>query len=516
MYKLVAVGGKLRGKEYILEDGDNVLGRGMECNHVLEVNGVSKNHMKITVNGSTAYVQDLGSSNGTFVNGKLVKKATVKSKDKIALPNVIFQVVYVKEKKIIVKKKVAKQEETDDGEIYLDKEPMPASPVGKIKYLFKHKVMPIIYGFNESYEWAAMLGILLFIFIVINSGLTISPVLRDTNRILFHELSQRGNQYAREVARTNRIHLIRKNYDQLDTQFLDNDTDIAEYDILEPSNEGIIIAPARRRNKYTNDTFTIEAMKEILAQKSMKPIMKRLGGGEIGVASAISGNEGNIVGIISLRFAPQSLIATAGNNTKSYLEAIGTSGIVGIFFFGLIYFLTIRHVDEMRVQIENVLRGKQKELGSTLLMKEISPLRNTINSLLQRLKELQSAETGEFNEIEDEGPYVRTLEEFMRGTTGAAMILNSEKMIHRLNNEGEDLTGLRENSSQGTSLLDSLRDQGFAATVIDLCDQSANNEGCNQQEIYEINGREHEINVVSLIGKDSFAKGFFITFLREE
>lgn len=26
MFKLVAVGGKLRGKEFILEDGDNILG----------------------------------------------------------------------------------------------------------------------------------------------------------------------------------------------------------------------------------------------------------------------------------------------------------------------------------------------------------------------------------------------------------------------------------------------------------------------------------------------------------
>jgi hypothetical protein len=30
MYKLVAVGGKLRGQEFILEEGDNIVGRGDE------------------------------------------------------------------------------------------------------------------------------------------------------------------------------------------------------------------------------------------------------------------------------------------------------------------------------------------------------------------------------------------------------------------------------------------------------------------------------------------------------
>ena len=52
---------------------------------------------KITVNGKNCFIQDLNSSNGTFVNGKIIKKVTVEDKDKITLPNVIFQLVYVKE-----------------------------------------------------------------------------------------------------------------------------------------------------------------------------------------------------------------------------------------------------------------------------------------------------------------------------------------------------------------------------------------------------------------------------------
>ena len=78
------------------------------------------------------------------------------------------------------------------------------------------------------------------------------------------------------------------------------------------------------------------------------------------------------------------------------------------------------------------------------------------------------------------------------------------------------MIGLRENASAGQSILDTARDQGFAATVIDLCDQSANHEGCNQKEVYEIGGKQMTVNVNSLIGKDKFAKGFYITFVRND
>ena len=139
MYKLVAVGGQLLGTEIELTEGENVIGRGMDVDHPIKVAGVSKRHMSINVNGDTCYVQDLGSSNGTFVNGKLVKNQTVQSGDKIAVPNVIFQIVYVKEKKIIITKKVAKVDESGEDAIEF-KDVAPKDTIGKLKHFFKHKV----------------------------------------------------------------------------------------------------------------------------------------------------------------------------------------------------------------------------------------------------------------------------------------------------------------------------------------------------------------------------------------
>lgn len=524
MYKLVAVGGKIRGKEIVLNEGENVLGRSASCDHPLGIDGVSKQHMRITVNGKTAFVEDLGSSNGTFVNGKLTKKVTVKSKDKIALPNVIFQIVYVKENKVVVKKKIAKNNEAEDDDDFDSHNmggPMPTTPFGKIRYLFKNKVMPVIYGFNETYEWNILFGILLFIFIGINILLTIAPVQRTSKQILEHEITARGEHYADEVGRFNNTALSRKNFDQVNTNFLEREEGVTSYVLFDL--EGRIIRPMTQKNTYIKDALSVYVKDQIASnpEKIHTTISKRLSEGGFGIGKAIKAYDVNsgreeAVGIIAIKFKPKSLAVEAKNVTKSYLEALATSAIVAVVFFGFLYYLTIRHIEELRFQTELVLRGKQPEVNSKLLMAEISPLRNTINSILSRIKEFQSAETGEFNELEDEGPYIRTLEEFQRGAQGPVLVLNSEKNVHTLNVECEDLLGIRENSASGTSLLDNLRDQGLAATVIDLADQSASNDGCNQQEIYEVSGKEYQINVNSLVGKDGFAKAFYVTFVKDE
>jgi PAS domain-containing protein len=521
MFKLVAVGGKIRGKEIELNEGENTLGRAPDNDHQLEVGGVSKKHMSITVTGDTCYVEDLGSSNGTFVNGKLIKKKTIKSGDKVALPNVIFQLVFVKEKKVVVKKKVAKASEDDGDDFDPLNEPMPTDFVGKIKYNFKHKVMPVVHSFNEQYEWNVLLGIFVFIFVVATIALNIGPVLFSTRNLLEEEVIIRGEQLGDEVSRMNAVALSKKSLDRVDTSFLDKMNGVSFYELFDL--EGRVIRPSGSQNSYTNDAFSNFVREKVLEgeENLHKTHVKKMGGGVIGVGSAIKAYDTRTgrqeaVGIIAIQMAPQSLVQASALSRNAYLESLVTSAIVGVIFFGFIYYMTMRHFDEMRFQIENVLRGKQKELESKLMFKEIYPLRSTINSLLQRIKEAQDGGEGEFADLEDDAAYVRSLKEFMNGAQGPVVVLNSEKNIENVNPEAEDLLGMRESSSSGTSLVDSMKDQGLAGTIIDLCDQSANNEGCNQQGNYEIGGRDHLVNVVSLIGKDSFAKAFYITFVQDE
>jgi PAS domain-containing protein len=522
VFKLVIVGGKLRGQEFILHEGENLIGRSPDCDHKIPIDGISKKHLRITVNAETAYAEDLESANGTFVNGKIIKKMTLHDGDKIALPNAIIQVVYVLEKKVVIKKKIIKNDEDDDSYDELSQvEPIPESLAGKPIWVFKHKLMPVVYGFNERYEWAALVGILLFVFIAINITLTIIPVLRDSKYLLIKEIALRGKQYAAEVDHLNSAHLREKNLDHIRTDFLEGEDaeGIQSYKLFDT--EGRVFRPLSSLNTIVNDTLSVDALRYYKTEKDQdKELVLDLGNNQIGIARAIKAHDKQmgrdvVVAIITIIFSPSSLAREASNNSKAYLESLITSGIVAVFFFGILYYMTIRPLHEMRFQIEAVLRGRQKELKSEVMFKEIHPLRNTINSILTRIKELQNSESGESQSIEEDGPYLRSLKEFMEGAQGPVLILNSEKIIQHMNPECEDLIGIRENASVGQSLLDTARDQGFAATVIDLCDKSANNEGCNQKESYQIGGKDYAINITALVGKDKFAKGFYITFVKD-
>jgi hypothetical protein len=520
VYKLVAVGGKIRGHEIVLNEGENIIGRGADCDFPLSVNGVSKKHMSITVNSDTCYVEDLGSSNGTFVNGKLVKKSTVKNKDRIAIPNIIFQVVYVEEKKVIVKKKVAKAAEEDD-DAYAQQDVMPNDLFGKLRWIFKTRIMSVLYSFNQQYEWNQMVGILLFVFIALSIGLTMGPVLIASKRLLLTEIAIRGAQYAKEVSRFNAVALKRGNLDRINTTFLDNDAEgVISYELYDL--EGRIVRPMEKLNSYISDAFSVNARDYYRNIENItNSYTKGLGNGEIGIARAISApnmqtGQLETVGVIAIKFKPATLTAATAQDTLAYLESLVITCIIGVFFFGMVYYLTTKPIEEMRTQIEDVLRGKRKELESQQIFAELHPLRGSVNSILQRIKELQSDDSTEFAEIEEDAPYVRRLYEFMQGAQGPVMILNSEKNIEHINLECEDLVGMRESTAQGTSLLDSARDQGFAATVMELCDNSANNEGTDQSEVYELTGKNYAIHIVSLIGKDNFAKAFYITFVLDE
>lgn len=521
MFKLVAVGGKKRGMEIILENGSNSIGRSQECDHPLDVEGVSKKHMQITVNGEDCFLEDLGSSNGTFVNGKLIKKKTVLDKDKIAIPNVIFQLVYVKEKKKIVTKKVLKADEEDAD--FGATEVEPKDLLGKIRYNFKHKLMSVVYNFNEQYEWNVMLGIILFLFVCGNIYLTVGPVLNATEEMVYTEIKLRGKQYADEVARTNAIHLSRGDLQRIDTLFMEKlqSEGVESYELFDM--DGRIVRPSSKIDTYINDVFSVKAQNKFKnSGQYMKTFIdKSLGDGEVGIAKTLLVNnvktgQNEPVGIIAIRFKPDSMRRFNVVNSSSYWTSLVYTGLLAVFFYGIIYYLTLKPIDELRFQAEEVMRGKRKELESNLLFNEMRGLRSTFNTVLLKNRELRNEDVGDFAEIEEDESYVAVLREIMLGTDGPAMILDSEKNVQSVNEPAGDLTGMRENLVQGQNILDCASNEGFAGTLLKLCDDSANNGGTSQEEFYELEGDPWVIRVMSLIGRDNFPKAYYITFFREK
>jgi serine/threonine protein kinase len=69
------------GKAFALKSGVNVVGRGPDCDVILKSPEVSKRHCQIVVRENQVAVEDLGSINGTAVNGEAIRRGVLKNGD---------------------------------------------------------------------------------------------------------------------------------------------------------------------------------------------------------------------------------------------------------------------------------------------------------------------------------------------------------------------------------------------------------------------------------------------------
>jgi DNA-binding winged helix-turn-helix (wHTH) protein len=75
-----------------LSEGENLAGRGSECALVIDATSVSRRHARITVSGGAATLEDLGSTNGTFVNDAPISSPTLlRSGDVIVMGKAVMR-----------------------------------------------------------------------------------------------------------------------------------------------------------------------------------------------------------------------------------------------------------------------------------------------------------------------------------------------------------------------------------------------------------------------------------------
>jgi two-component system cell cycle response regulator len=85
--RLVVLAGSNVGEMYDLQ-GTSIVGRGREADIRLNGDGVSRQHARITVGAESVELEDLGSTNGVFVNGDRITRCMLQPDDKIKLGRV--------------------------------------------------------------------------------------------------------------------------------------------------------------------------------------------------------------------------------------------------------------------------------------------------------------------------------------------------------------------------------------------------------------------------------------------
>ncbi len=504
MFRLVGVAGDVRGKKFSLDEGENTFGSDMGADNQILYKGISKKHFSVLLNSDFVSLKDLGSSNGTFVNNKIVQEKSLREGDVISIPGASFKLIKIKIKKI---KKQTYVEE---------KEEVPNSLSGKVNFYFKNKFMPMIFSMNQNSEWKNLVGLFITAAVALIVFVSVSSVLDRTEGLVLSEVVNRVKQHAEEVSRRNSAYLYQNEFDQINLNFLEREKSVVEYYLLD--RKGIVVKSTERKNVYVNHPFTVDAKSAIESKNDYNYYyVENLGEGKIGVAKGIfarnlESQRDQVVGVISIVFNPESLIELENLSSVSYLEALLKSALLGFLCYLLIYFLTQKHLEVLVQESNQLIQGSKNKIEKKILFDEMKPLESIINQTVSQLNELKGGEEVSFDSMESDEDYITSLSEIVAGYPGAGLVLNAEKQIKRINQEAEDLIGIRENLSLDQDLSDIIRDQSLVAKIISLCDQSSDELGANCEEIGDISGTEYTITVSTLMGKDGYAKAHIIGF----
>jgi pSer/pThr/pTyr-binding forkhead associated (FHA) protein len=94
MWTLKFISGKYQGGEFPLRPNrEIIIGRSSDLDMVLVEDMVSRKHAKISTDDHSVSIQDLGSTNGTFVNGEKIRAIRLKEGDRILVGTSIIKLV---------------------------------------------------------------------------------------------------------------------------------------------------------------------------------------------------------------------------------------------------------------------------------------------------------------------------------------------------------------------------------------------------------------------------------------
>jgi PAS domain-containing protein len=488
-----------------LNPGSTTIGRQSGNTVVLQSSKISKNHCRLVVSNDEVTVEDLGSSNGTFVNGVLSNKPkAVKVGDRISVGDFVFELVL---RKSSSKRRSAALPEINNVIPVNFGQPMPqvyGAPVGgagpqgpstedmmkqpqdfkgKMLFILEKKFMPIFYGMNFKNEWRSVGIGILCAFVLANMFFTVSPLLDSNRRAIVKEAGRRAKFIARQAVDRNAAAMAAGAEGKTDLQGIESADGVRVAVLVDLENR--IVAPSDRMNQHL--VGGSEAILAVQAAKAFKDgresgFVREADSSTIVAIEPIKAFDSKTGRNLTIGMAVISLDTSLSTPSPGeigvvYSETLILTAIFAAILFFVLYRMTLKPFEVLSEDIDRALKGEMNRVTHEFKLSELDTLWDLINSALQRIP--RKSMDGDTSGLGGGAGASVSFDDFIAPIRATAEVANhgvavcdSDRKVSYLNSMFEEITGLRNDSVFGQELSGVARDQAFGALISDLFDRA--------------------------------------------
>jgi hypothetical protein len=498
------------GEEFDINIGaSKILGRGNLCDIQLLSYGVSKQHCKLTaLPGGKLEVEDLGSSNGTFVNGVQVQRHVLKPGDSIALSDFLFQIQW-KPDVIQGGQGFAPMPQISIGSGNTGIRSIPQASVntaqvklaanknkGGLQELFASWIDPIA----ENFPIHKLMFFGFLIWTLVTVLLSIFPFSNRANVRIQENSIQVAQLYARQLARLNQKAVIDQRYSEI-IGTLDEKPGLTRgilKSYILDSNRGRIMAPSNEAGNTLPNAYAVKAAQQSEEWWTFDPSENLA---YVSAPILVGTIEGNVTAATAfVVFDPSSDVfsfASILENALTSLIILLAFSLVAAFVYQRFILVPVQQlsISLERAIISGALLDKPKVGWS-----DLQDIGEKISSIISRLPQ-SSAQSNEAPE--DWNVLVAS----QIGQAAAAFDTNLK--ILEWSDALAQISGVRREYAVGADIGVASRDMAFEASVRDLASRAQNAPWSPQNQNLEFQGRNY---IMSMI----YGSSNFLLLLRKE
>lgn len=538
------VAGPIKGATYILQPGDNTIGRTSGCSIVLTNPQLSKRHAMITVGENKVELVDLGSSNGSFVNGVLVKKKTLQNGDKISMGPFVLEMIISNPARhlpaVTSAGGLASMQGASgllsatagfgqNGEVAATpmnlSAPEPKSLLAKMIRRFDEIALPVLFELNKSYDWLTIVVSLFLGFIVINMALTVFPLMDAAKESVLRETISKAVYIAKQITTINAPALSEGAESKLDVSFTEVDINVVSALIV--NLEGRIQAPGSRLNEVYNDTAFLRYRDKIKLGDQTKWTTHRevSDSGMVTVLDPImilSRARGiNVPGAVSVvKYSTSGSSLDKGTVSVVYLEALVMSGLIGAIFIYLLYHFSMNPIRTLNDDIDAVLKGNSDVVAKRFQFESLDKLIDSVNAALSRIPRADGdASARAVATDESQASFdtlLRLIESLGPKLKSGIILLDAERKIKYINSSFEETSGIHLANAAGEPMDSACRDEALASLMRELIENSRSAGNAGMEDSFEFGSGTHKINCTAVIGSTNQVDAYFIFVEKEE